>query len=199
MKTQTLTYTYDPTARALTMIVDGKPRGGFFGPMAESKFNKLLDTDAEIQFTNMDTDNQKKNLIRRFHASLAKQGIMDQKETILESYQVTSTLDLTTDQLRQLVDEFSGYSRQVDASASSAQGARIRSLRSDLLTLCNKMGVYINNTDWSAINQFFLKHTGKLLYQMNEQELVKARKQFNSIADWTEQKQELVNRQKLEK
>jgi hypothetical protein len=173
------------------MIVDGKPRGGFFGPTAESKFNKLLDTDAQIQFTNMDTENLKKNLIRRFHASLAKQGIMDQKETILESCGVTSTLDLTTDKLQQLVDEFSGYSRQVD-------NARIRNLRSELLTICNKMGVYVNNTDWSAVNRFFLAHTKKLMYQMDEQDLVKARKQFNSILDWTEQKKDLVTRQKLE-
>ncbi len=191
MKIQTLTYTYDPTARSLTMIVDGKPRGGFWGPAAESKFNKLLDTDAEIQFTNMDTENLKKTLIRRFHASLAKQGIMDQKEIILESCGVTSTLDLTTDKLQQLVDEFSGYSRQVD-------NARIRNLRSELLTICNKMGIYVNNTDWSSVNRFFLAHTKKLMYQMDEQELVKARKQFNSILDWTEQKQDLVKRQKLE-
>ena len=191
MKTQTLTYTYDPTARSLTMIVDGKPRGGFFGPTAETKLNKLLDTDAEIQFTNMDTDNLKKTLIRRFHAALAHQGIMDHKETILSRYEFTSTLELSPDQLKELVDEFSGYSRQVD-------NARIRNLRSELLTICNKMGVYVNNTDWSAVNRFFLAHTKKLMYQMDEQELVKARKQFNSILDWTEQKQELVNRQKLE-
>ena len=189
MKTQTLTYTYDPSARSLTMIIDGKPRGGFWGPVAERKFNNLLDTDAEIQFTNMDTDNVKKSLIRRFHAALAHQGIMDHKPDILGRYEVESTTDLTTDQLRDLVNEFSNYSRQVD-------NARIRSLRSDLLTLCNKMGVYVNNTDWSAVNDFFMKHCKKLMYQMDEADLVKARKQFNSILGWTEEKKELINRQK---
>ncbi|MEI8007865.1 MAG: hypothetical protein WCI48_16795, partial [Bacteroidota bacterium] len=93
-----------------------------------------------IQFTNMDTDNLKKTLIRRFHAALAHQGIIDHKDTILDRYNVDSTKDLNTHQLKELVDEFSGYSRQVDS-------ARIRTLRSELLTLCNKMGVYVNNTD----------------------------------------------------
>ena len=190
MKTQTITYTYDPTARSLTMFTDGKPRGGFWGPEAERKFHKLLETGAEIQFTDMDTEANRKALIRRFHAALAHQGIMDHKETIIGRYDVSSTSDLTAPQLKELVAEFSGYSRQVD-------NARIRNLRSELLTLCNKLGIYVNNTDWSAVNGFFLKHTGKLMYQMDEQELVKARKQFNSILDWSMSNQTEINRQKL--
>lgn len=190
MKTQTITHTYDPNTQSLNTFVDGKLRGGFAGPIGERMFNRLLQEGAAVQITNMNTEAVKKQLIRRFHASMAKQGLMEHKETILESYGVQSTLELTTDQLRELVAEYSPSERKPD-------NARTRTLRSELLTLCNKLGVYINNTDWTEVNQFFVRHTGKLMYQMDEQELVKARKQFNAILDWSTNKKTEIDRQKL--
>ncbi len=190
MKNQlTITYYYDPAARSLTLYSNGKTSGGFIGPLAERKFQELLLTGEQINITNMTTEGEKKTLIRRFHACLANQGIMKHKADIISRFGVEHTTDLTTDQLKELVDEYSGK-RQVD-------NARTRVLRSDLLTLCNKMEIYVNNTDWSKVNEFFMKHTGKLLYQLDEAELIKARKQFNSILTWHINKTESINRQKL--
>lgn len=192
MKTTTTTYTYDPSARSLTIFTDGKPRGGFVGPEAERRFNQLLESGADIAITNMNTEGTKKHLIRAFHACLAKQGIIQYKEDILSRYGVEHTTELTIDQLRELVDEFS-----TDRNRESQASPEVRRLRSDLLTLLNRMGIFARNNDWKPVNDFCLKHTGKMLYQMNEQELRKARKQFNSIYDWMQKKDNDIKRQAL--
>lgn len=194
MKTQTLTYTYDPTARSLTIYIDGKPRGGFLGATAEQKFNELLLTGAEISITAMNAEAFKKILVRQFHAALATQGIMEHKESIVSGYGVKSTSDLNIDQLKELVAKYSTGSRAKRAD----DPADIRALRSDLLTLMNKLGVYAVNNDWTAVNDFCMKHTGKMLYQMSKEELTKARKQFNNILDWSIEHSAEINRQKLQ-
>lgn len=193
MKTKTITYTYDPDARSLMILVDGKPKGGFIGPEGERRFIALLDSDEQINITTMNAEAYKKILIRQFHAALAKQGNMSQKENILSGYGVESTLELTVDQLKEVVEQFSSGRQSKPETPATA---RIRNLRSDLLTICNKLGIYTTNTDWSMVNNFFLKHTGKLMYQMDEAELLKARKQFNSILDWSMKNEAEINRQK---
>ena len=197
MKTQTISYTYDPEARSLTQFIDGKPRGGFIGPEAENRFNQLLLGGAEISITSMTTEKLRKDLIRKFHACLANQGILKHKEDILSGLGVVHTTELSTEQLKELVMQYSTHSLPNDATAPVPKSARIRLLRSDLLTLCNKMGLYVTNNDWTAVNQFFMKHCKKPMYQMGEAELVKARKQFNSILDWMEKKGREVERMKL--
>lgn len=193
MKTQTLTYSYDPTARSLTIFIDGKPRGGFLGAMAETKFHELLGSGAELTITAMNKDAYKKILIRHFHAALAAQGIMDHKESIVSGYGVESTTELDIDQLKELVAKFSTGER----SKRADDPADIRTLRSDILTILNKLGVYVKNNNWIDINAFCMGKAGKLLYQMNKEELVKARRQFNSILDWTTKKQAEIERLKL--
>lgn len=193
MKTTTLTYTYDPTMRQLTIFIDGKARGGFFGPDAERQFNKLLLSGAEINITGMNAEAFKKVLIRNFHAALATQGIMDHKESILSGYGVESTTELTIDQLKEVVAAYSTGPRHKRAD----DPADVRSLRSDILTVLNKLGIYTVNNDWHQVNEYCMKHAGKMLYQMNKEELVKARKQFNSILDWSDKKKVEIERQKL--
>ncbi|MDO9255439.1 MAG: hypothetical protein Q7U54_08010 [Bacteroidales bacterium] len=184
MKTQTLTYSYDPTARSLTIYIDGKPRGGFMGATAERKFNELLTSGAEISITAMNKEAFKKILIRNFHAALATQGILDHKESIVSGYGVESTTELNIDQLKELVAKYSTGER----SKRADDPADIRTLRSDILTVLNKLGIYVTGNNWDAVNTYCLDKAGKLLYQMNKEELVKARKQFNSILDWQEKK-----------
>lgn len=128
----------------------------------------------------MNQEQYRKHLIRCFHAALAKQGIIQHKEAILSRYDVDSTTKLSIEQLKSLVEEFS-ENRKFDTS-------RLRGLRSELLTILNRMGIYADNSDWAQVNNFCMKHAGKLLYQMSEDELVKARRQFRSILDWYEQK-----------
>lgn len=194
MKTQTITYNYDPESRSLTILVDGKPRGGFIGPEGEKRFQDLLGTpDVEINIVAMTATEYKKVLIRNFHAALANQGIMDHKESILAGYGVESTTELTIDQLKEVVAAYSTGPRHKRAD----DPADVRSLRSDILTVLNKLGIYAINNDWHSVNEYCMKHAGKMLYQMNKEELLKARKQFNSILDWTEKKRGEIERQKF--
>jgi len=190
MKTQTLTYSYDPTARSLTIYIDGKPRGGFMGATAERKFNELLTSGVEISITAMNKEAFKKILIRNFHAALATQGILDHKESIVSGYGVESTTELNIDQLKELVAKYSTGER----SKRADDPADIRTLRSDILTVLNKLGIYVTGNNWDDVNSYCLDKAGKLLYQMNKEELVKARKQFNSILDWQEKKNTEIKR-----
>jgi hypothetical protein len=193
MKTQTLTYSYDPTARSLTIYIDGKPRGGFLGASAERKFNELLTSGAEISITAMNAEAFKKILIRNFHAALATQGIIDHKESIISGYGVESTTELNIDQLKELVAKYSTGSR----SKRADDPADIRTLRSDILTVLNKLEIYVTGNNWDAVNSFCMDKTGKLLYQMSKDDLEKARKQFNSILDWNKKKTDEINRKKM--
>lgn len=193
MKTQTLTYTYDPATRSLTILIDGKPRGGFMGPGAERKFSSLLLTGADISITAMNQEVLKKILIRNFHAALSAQGIMTHKESIISAYGVESTKQLNIEQLKELVTKYSTGLR----SKRADDPADIRTLRSDILTILNKLGIYVTGSNWDAVNSFCMDKTGKLLYQMNKEELVNARRQFNKILDWTTTKQADIERLKL--
>lgn len=51
---------------------------------------------------------QKKKLIQRFHISLKKAGMMNQKPAILESFGVQSTRELTEEELQLAVDGLTG-------------------------------------------------------------------------------------------
>lgn len=51
---------------------------------------------------------QKKRLIRSFHTSLTRAGMMKQKPDILESFGVRSSKDLSEEELQQVIDNMSG-------------------------------------------------------------------------------------------
>jgi len=196
MKTQTLTYTYDPTLRQLTAFVDGRPRGGFFGPDAERQFEKLLLTDVEINITGMNAKAYKKVLIRNFHAALASQGIMENKVDILAAYGVESTTELTIDQLKEALAVYSTGQRKTPAKADDP---RVPAMRSEMLTICNKMGIYATNDDWSRVNEFFTnpRIAGKPLNRLSLEELTALVPKMRSILTKYEKKQREIERLKL--
>jgi hypothetical protein len=198
MKTQTFTYAYDPTIRQLTIFIDGKARGGFFGPDAERQFNKLLDSGAEINITAMNAEQFKKNLIRNFHAALASQGIMDHKQSILSGFGVESTSDLTIDQLKEAVATYSTGERKPVVPAKS-DDPQVRAMRSEMLTICNKMGIYATNDDWSTVNRFFSdpRIAGKPLNRLSYEELTALVPKMRSILSKHLVKQREIERQKL--
>lgn len=190
MKTQTIKYVYDAKRQMLTIYKDGIDCGCFMGECAERKFNQLIQSGVPISFSTMDTEKFKKILIRNFHAALATQGILDHKESIVSGYGVESTTELNIDQLKELVAKYSTGER----SKRADDPADIRTLRSDILTVLNKLGIYVTGNNWDAVNSYCLDKAGKLLYQMNKEELVKARRQFNSILDWQEKKNTEIKR-----
>lgn len=50
----------------------------------------------------------KKELVRAFHAALANSGMLRQKPAILESFGVSSTLELTEKELRDAIESLTG-------------------------------------------------------------------------------------------
>lgn len=189
-----ITYTYGPEARCLAYFDNGKPVGRLIGAIAENKFMELLTTGASIQITAMQAEAYKKILIKNFHATLANKGMLDQKETILQVYDVNSTTELTIDQLKEIISLLSKGKREDRA----ADPVGIRMLRSDILAILTKLGVYANDNNWDKANTFCMEKTGKLMYQMDEEELKKARRQFNSILDWSVKNSKKIERQKRE-
>lgn len=51
---------------------------------------------------------EKKRLLRSFHASLARSGMLKNKPDILESFGVESSKDLTEEELQQVIDNITG-------------------------------------------------------------------------------------------
>ncbi len=174
------TYSYDAQANALCVLKNGEKIGHFENEHAEKLLKQLIENgDNNITLTNMINNNERNRLIRTFHACLAKQGIMEHKADILSGYGVESTTELTNEQLQELIDRYS-----VTREKTSTADVEVRRLRSDILVILNKIGIYATNNDWTAVNDFCLKHTKKMLFQMTVPELQKARRQFNAIADY---------------
>ncbi len=176
MKTPTKTnveYTYDSQAKSLTIWVDGKPRGGFRGDAAQRQMLNLND-DAILKFTDMDTKNIHASKVRTLRALWIKQGIDQHREAILEAYNVTSTTALSDAQLEELIAKYRHTPPAND---------EIRRLRSEVLTVLNKLGIYVDNNDWSHVNNYLMdkRIAGKLMYQMDACELSSLSKKLRSI------------------
>lgn len=162
-KTDTIWYDFDPDILYLRVKVNGSNFGGFSGAHAEREFSRLLETGADINITDM-SNSIKNARVRRLRAMWVKQGIDQYRDAILQEYGVTSTADLSLDQLDELIDQ---YSNQAPASE------HVRRQRSIILDLLTKLGIYKDNQDWNAVNAFLMQPriSGKLLYQMTSDEL----------------------------
>jgi len=167
-----VTYTYDPTAKQLNVLVDGKVKGGFLGDIATNRFLELLDSGAEIKLTNVNTESTRKLKVRQLRAIWIKLGLDDNRMDYLQEYGVDSTAKLTIEQLDELIARF-----------NTDKAAEKRALRSNALVILNKLGIYMTNNDWTAVNNFFMsnKIAGKLLFKMDIEELKQLLKKLNSI------------------
>lgn len=192
MKTTTITYTYDPVARNLTIFENGKARGGFIGHEAERRFENLLGSGAEIKITNMNTDAIRKMKVRKLRALWIKQGIDHYRCQILEKYEVKSTSDLNDTQLDELINR---YSHENYPPASD----EVRKIRSEVLSVVNKLGIYETNFDWSRVNAYLMnpRIAGKLLYQMNLAELIDLKRKLYSILSKHDKNAKEITRQQL--
>jgi len=168
-----ITYTYDPESKQLNVYVDGKLRGGFIGDIATNRFIELLGSGKKIGLTNMNTEATRKLKVRQLRAIWIKLGLDEDRMDYLQEYGVDSTAKLTIEQLNELIARFNTNTGEDE----------IRSLRSSVLVVINKLGIYVTNNDWNAVNNFLMsnKIAGKLLFQMNIDELKQLRKKLNSI------------------
>ncbi|RME95478.1 MAG: hypothetical protein D6772_13075 [Bacteroidetes bacterium] len=110
-----------------------------------------------------------KDRIKRLHAALAGAKMMPYKADMLASYGVESSKNLTVTQAEELIQRLNDM-KPLDRTEAPKP---VRRLRSTVLTLINSLGIYATNNDWTRVNQFLLnpRIAGKLLYQMNEEEL----------------------------
>jgi hypothetical protein len=187
MATKTKTrYQFDPGRSRLIIINNDKPIGGFIGSNAERHFRELLDTGAEI--TIGVSDMNKKAKVRRLRALWITQGIDQYRDAILGRYGVTSTADLTEDQLDVLIREFS-------QDRSQEVPREIREWRSNVLKLLQQIGVYDNTGNWQRVNDYMMQPriAGKLMYQMNAKELKDVSLRLRAIIKKNESKNNLSN------
>ena len=174
------TYQYETSTPQFTIFEGGKPRGGFIGTHAiKQLFNALMDGKTVI-FTDMDEQKVKSKKVQELRAAFISLGIDPVRKEIIKPYGVESTKDLTIQQLDELLKRFSAkYFRM----PPDAEGRRLRSI---VLTLLTKYGVYNNNDDWHRVNRFLIDRriAGKLLYEMDDNEMkALIRKLHKMVAD----------------
>jgi len=190
MKTkEKISYQFDPAAGRLNIVVNGTASGGFVGPSAERQFQRLLESGAQINITDM-SNAIKSARVRRLRAMWIKQGIDQYRDAILEPYGVTSTADLNVDQLDELIERFSNQQPASD---------HIRRQRSIILTLLNSLGIYTTNGDWSKVNALLMQPriSGKLLFSMSSDELNVLEHKLRAILSKRQDNDLEINRQKL--
>ncbi len=120
-----------------------------------------------------------KNKIRIFHAILARTGLMDYKKDMLAPYGVESTKELNERELDELISNLQRY----EDERKQELDAQLRKLRSQVLTILQRMGIYKTNEDWRHVNKYLQQPriAGKLLYEMNPDELQHLIKKLRSI------------------
>lgn len=184
-----ITYKFDPDQKILTAFSESQMKFGFMGDLAVSKFMELLDTDAQIEIEDMKESTEHSRKVRAIRAIWHKMGIDQYRADILSAYGVISTKDLTNAQLDELIKK---YSQEYNRPANDD----IRKLRSEILTLLQKLGIYATNNDWTAVNNYLLsdKIAGKLLMQLSIDEMLKLRKKLHSITDKNEVTKAEINR-----
>ena len=182
MKTKKLRYEFDPEADRLAIFDGDKNLGGFIGKGATREFLEALEKGAEVSITNRNNGMEKSKKVQRLRAIWISQGIDNHREAILEGYGVSSTADLNVAQLDELIRQ---YSAEYHKSASEDT----RNLRSSILTLLTRLGVYNTSDDWAAVNQFMMdkRIAGKLMYQCTDDELRILKRKLHNIIRKTEQ------------
>lgn len=188
MKTKKLRYEFDPEADRLAIFDGEKNLGGFIGKGATREFLEALERGAEVSITNRNNAMEKSKKVQRLRAIWISQGIDNHREAILEGYGVTSTAELNVAQLDELIAQYSAANQRPVSD-------EVRRLRSNVLTLLNRYGVYNTNDDWVRVNQFLMQPriAGKLLYLMTEPELKTLLRKLHSMID---KRQKVVENEK---
>lgn len=108
-------------------------------------------------------------MYRKMHAILRELGIQSAKPHILAGYGVDHTSELSDQDLQHLVDRL----EEMKTNRMNYQDTELKHWRSVLMNLLNRYGVYATADDWNHVNRFLLdkRVSGKLLYEMNLQEL----------------------------
>jgi len=194
MKTTEINYKYDPAARVLTVFDGERPKGFLKGDFAEQEFARLISKGTDITFTDMNSqaDQLRKMNLQSLMGILAGLGIIESRQIILERFGLESMTQLSDGQIEQLIDHFgNGPKRQV--------GDDTRKLRSDVMSIITRIGVYQTNKDWKKVNAFLLdkKIAGALLFELDNDQLSTLARKLRSIEGKYAKKREDIMRQQL--
>ena len=177
MNTNTQTKTqaiYEPLHNRITFVSNGVIQHGFVGNTATRKFMEAM-SDETIEVIIKDSTKMEQNkLLKQFHGILARKGLLEIKSDIVGQYGVTSSKDLTSAQLNEIILKLSNEEVRPE----------MRQERSVVLVLLDKLGVKGNKEiGWDHVNNY-LKQTrlgGKPLYEMNLEELKEVQKKLRMI------------------
>ena len=117
-------------------------------------------------------------------ALLAERGLMDQKEAVLSPYGVERIRDLDERQLDHLID---GLRTMPDRRQEAAP--EIRKARSIVLNLLDDLGIKAKNGNWKLVNDYLCQPriSGKVLYDMDQEELKKTATKLRAVIRWRKQ------------
>ncbi len=117
-------------------------------------------------------------LYKKMHALLRELGIADSKEDILAGYGVESSKELSDSDLVHLVARLDEMKR-----GKVSVTDEVRNHRSSILAQLQKMNIYSTNNDWTKVNAFLLQPriAGKVLYEMNAEELRTLKMKLHAI------------------
>lgn len=176
MKNKKLTYKYDPVNERLAYFEGERNMGGFTGRMATRQWIKLLEEGKDVILEDMEREPERKQKIKRLRAIWIAQGIDHMRHDIIAPYGAKSTADLTHEQLDELIERF---------TQPEVVSDEVRKLRSEALTILQKIGIYATNDDWERVNNYLLnpRIAGKMLYQMSGQELKALTRKLRAILD----------------
>lgn len=127
---------------------------------------------------NSKSKNNRTQRIRVFHGLLKEAGLIKQKYNLLEGYGVESTKDLKLEELEELISYVRSHITRKNETPTY-----IRKKRSVIMTLLNELGIYKNSNDWDNVNAYMMKPqiAGKLLYEMNGEDLDKLARKLRAI------------------
>ena len=187
MKTEIKEYRYEyDLKRRKLQIWDGRQnKGGFSGDIAERHYRELQAMGRRVELVDL-TDQIRRSKVKQLRAIWIKLGIDHLRDVILEDHGVTSTKELTEEQLDALIAKY-----QSPLASSRQHDYDRQRFLSNCLTALNKLGIYGSNSDWSAVNNYLhipsiaiLDEHGdpKMLYQMNNAELILMHRKLRSIS-----------------
>lgn len=140
-------------------------------------------------------DRQKK--IKQLHSLFSLLKIMHMKYDILGSYNVTSSKDLTDDQLDQLINQLNKQAQASQIKPAKEVDPEVRKWRAVNLDLLSRLGVYKDSSSWANVNRYLLnpRIAGKELYMLKIPELKALSEKLRLIIKKREKAIEDENRQ----
>lgn len=114
---------------------------------------------------------------------LNERGLMAHKADILSPYGADRIRDLDARQLDHLIDGLMNIEKKAPTKDVAPD---IRKARSVVLSLLDDLGIKAKNGNWGAVNDYLKspKIAGKVLYEMNLNELKTCAKRLRVVKRW---------------